>query len=531
MAAAQALGCARLPDSSLRARTGPFRHGVASGDPLSDAVILWTRVTVEANGDPRPAVIWEMSFEPTFERIERQGTALAEIERDHTVKVDATGLAPGATYFYRFRIGEISSPIGRTKTAPLVATNLRFAVASCSSLAHGYFWAYAAIAERADIDAVIHVGDYLYEYGEDEYGDERPSYPTHELRVLGDYRARYAQYRSDVDLQEMHRQHPMIATWDDHEVCDNAHRDMCGEHSADEGSYADRKRAAFRAYSEWMPIRDGADLAKVWRSLRYGNLAEIFMLDTRHWAKAAQAGDQDYATIFGPNRDLLGRDQEAWLYDGLQRSTSQWKLVCQQVMMAALPQYRNTDQWDGYPMARERFLDAIENVDDVVIVSGDIHASFANDIARRPMEPGAYDAATGRGASCVEIVTPSITSPSPSEPDSGVQLERENPWMKWAQLTEHGYVLLDLTRDRAQAAFFYVEDVESRNGQAAEFRAALSTRAGTSCLLPDPAGPAVASSQVIPLAPGPVNPQSASRRVLPETKPIIDVAKFGERIR
>ena len=205
--------------------TGPFRHGVASGDPLPDAVILWTRVTREQEGTGPIEVTWEIAKDATFGAIVGAGTVKTDADRDYTVKIDATGLQPGTTYFYRFRGQGAGSAIGRTRTAPRTASHLRFAVVCCSNLAMGYFHVYAAIAARADIDAVIHLGDYIYEYADGDYGSERPSEPKNEIVTLGDYRARYAQYRSDPDMLEIHRQHPFITTWDDHEVRDNASKD------------------------------------------------------------------------------------------------------------------------------------------------------------------------------------------------------------------------------------------------------------------------------------------------------------------
>jgi alkaline phosphatase D len=467
--------------------TGPFRHGVASGDPLPDAVILWTRVTQEPaeGGEEIPtgpvAVTWEMAKDFTFATLAATGTAIAEAEHDFTVKVDAKGLEAGTTYYYRFRgVGETSA-IGRTKTAPRTATQLRFAVVSCSNYAMGYFHVYASLSERADLDAVIHVGDYIYEYKDGEYGNERRSLPINETVTLADYRARYAQYRTDFDLRELHRQHPFITTWDDHEVADNASKDGAGNHDASEGLYDDRKRAAFRAYAEWMPIRGDLADGKIWRTLRYGNLADLIILDTRHWGKRNQSGDEDPAR-FDDDRQILGLDQEAWFFDQLKTSQAQWKIVCQQVLMSPLPQYLNTDQWDGYPKARDRIYETIEKnaIKDVVVLTGDIHASFANDLARTPTDPATYDPESGKGSLCVELVTPAVTSEPPSKPENPVALLAENPWMKHVNLEQHGFVLLDLDATRAQGSFFYVKDVESRKSQDALFSKGVLTLTGKS---------------------------------------------------
>lgn len=485
LAALWALPLSSCNNNETLKPTGPFRHGVASGDPLPNAVMLWTRVTRDGEGTAPISGTWEIAKDATFGAVVGDGAFTTDVTRDYTVKIDATGLEAGTTYFYRFRgEGEVSA-IGRTRTAPRVASHLRFAVVSCSNLAMGYFHVYASIAQRADIDAVIHLGDYIYEYADGDYGDERKSEPKNELVTLADYRARYAQYRTDPDVLAIHRQHPFITTWDDHEVRDNATKDGTGEHDPADGPYVDRKRAAFQAYGEWMPIRGDLADGKIWRTLRYGDLADLIILDTRHWGKEGQTGDNDPATAL-PTRQILGADQEAWAFEQLRTSAAQWKVVCQQVLMAPLPQYLNTDQWDGYPAARQRFYDAIETnkIKDVVVLSGDIHASFASDLARVPNDPAAYDAATGRGSLAVELVTPAVTSETPSKPSDASQVMRENSWMKHVDLERHGYVLLDLDAARAHAAYLYVKDVESRESQEAVFAKGLQTATGTSFLVP-----------------------------------------------
>ena len=508
------VGCSivREPDALA---TGPFRHGVASGDPLPDAVILWTRATQNGEAAAPVEVTWEIAKDATFSAIVGTGAVTTDAARDFTVKVDATGLEAGTTYYYRFRGLGVTSAIGRTRTAPRTASQLRFAVASCSNYAEGYFHAYRAIAKRADIDAVIHLGDYIYEYADGEYGDERKSVPLNETKSLADYRARYSQYRLDPDLREAHRQHPFITTWDDHEVADNSYKGGSGTTVAE--AHEERRRAAFQAYAEWMPIRGELADGKIWRALRYGDLADLLILDTRHWAKEKQTNSTEM-TRFAADRQILGADQEAWFFDELRASKAQWKLVCQQVLMSPLPQYLNTDQWDGYPAARDRFYDAIEKggVKDVVVLTGDIHASFANDLARRPTEPGGYDPATGKGSLAVEIVTPAITSETPSKP-SAVQVLLENKWVKHVNMERHGFVLLDLDRDRAHAAFHYVKDVESREGQDAEFSKGVATRTGENFLrdaggLPERPQPPVLAPESIALDVGP-------QRTLPAKRP------------
>jgi hypothetical protein len=253
---------------------GIFAHGVASGDPLSDGVILWTRISADVSS-PSSAnleVDWEMSLHPAFESIAFSGATSTDESKGFTIKIDVRGLAAATTYYYRFRFDGEDSPVGRTRTAPVGQVDrLRFALVSCSSLCQGHFHAYRSIAARADLDAVIHVGDYIYEFASGEYGSVRGYEPAHELYTLADYRARYAQYRRDIDLKEVHWQHPFITTWDDHEAANDSWHDGALNHMPDEGSWEERKAVASRAYREWMPFReresDPAPLA-LWRVLR-----------------------------------------------------------------------------------------------------------------------------------------------------------------------------------------------------------------------------------------------------------------------
>lgn len=476
-----------------------FLHGVASGDPLADAVILWTRVT--ASGPVE--VSWEVAADPGFAAPVGGGSLTTDAERDHTVKIDAKGLEAGKTYYYRFRALGETSPIGRTRTAPVTAARLRFAVVSCSNFAHGYFHVYRALSERADLDAVLHLGDYIYEYESDRYGEVRPCEPKHEIVTLADYRLRHAQYKRDPDSQAAHRQHPFICTWDDHESANDAWRGGAENHEAEDGDWQARKAAAARAYEEWMPVRS-IEGGRLWRALRYGDLADLLVLDTRIWGRDEQAKGEKDPSLADDARQLLGADQEAWLFEELRTSKARWKLVCQQVMMAQLPQFLNTDQWDGYPKARERLYDVLEKtpVNDVVVLTGDIHSSWASDLARTPKDPATYDPATGRGSLAVEMVTPAVSSPGFPPQLAGVAegIAKDNPWMKFVDLVRRGFVLVDLDASRAQGAYFHVQDVVTPDPMPATFSAAVATYAGENRLRREDAA-AEARADAPPLAP------------------------------
>jgi alkaline phosphatase D len=505
---AQAVGVAAIAPRVLSgcgsdASSPTFGHGIASGDPLPDGVILWTRVTPKASAPV--SVTWVVATDPELENVAAMGQADTNADRDFTVKVDVRGLTAGQTYYYRFETMEGTSPIGRTRTAPAAGVaRARFGVASCSSFAHGYFHAYRALAERADLDAIIHLGDYIYEYGPNEYGSARRSEPAHEALSLADYRMRHAQYKRDPDLQEAHRQHPFIAVWDDHEVANNASRDGAENHDpATEGAWVDRKAAAMRAYAEWMPIREQAG-GQIWRSLAWGDLADIIVLDTRLWGRV---GGTDQ--LLGPPpppdpaRTLLGEDQAAWLEERIGMSTARWKLVGQQVLVANVfvspGMLFNTDQWHGYPESRTRFLNFIRSsgVRDVVVLTGDIHTSWANELAIDSNDPTMYDPATGAGAIAVELATPGITSPGlPPQFLGAVDAARQhNPHVRWFDLTRQGYMVLDVVPERVQGAWFLYADITQATGAQETFGAAWSVATGATRLVQDsapapaPAGP------------------------------------------
>ncbi|MET0214500.1 MAG: alkaline phosphatase D family protein, partial [Vicinamibacterales bacterium] len=238
-------------------QTGLFRHSVASGDPLTDRVILWTRVTPPAgHSDSRPLEVrWRVASDEKMSSIVARGTAQAAAERDFTVKVDAGSLQPGATYYYAFDSAGEQSPIGRTKTLPdRGAQRLRLGQVSCSNYPTGYFNVYRCLANRPDLDAVVHLGDYIYEFAASRYSDpsiRRSVEPVSEIVTLADYRTRYAYYRNDPDLQAVHHQHPFIVVWDDHELANDAWSGGAGNHNASQGDWKVRQRAAYRAYLEW----------------------------------------------------------------------------------------------------------------------------------------------------------------------------------------------------------------------------------------------------------------------------------------
>jgi alkaline phosphatase D len=465
----------------LEAQARPFRHGVASGDPLADRVVIWTRVTLPALGGGD--VSWIVARDPSLKSAVAQGTERTGADRDYTVKVDVSGLQPATTYYYGFSAAGDQSPVGRTRTAPAGRTDrVRLAVVSCSNLPFGYFNAYGRIADRTDLDAVLHLGDYIYEYRNALYGDGarfgRVPDPDKEIVTIEDYRTRHAQYKLDVDLQEAHSQHPFIVIWDDHELANNAWRNGAENHDPDqgEGEWGGRRDAAVQAFFEWMPIREPRNRRpQIYRTLNFGDLADLIALDTRLVGRDEQAAARDAMELIeAPARSLLGPEQEGWLardLDDSSRSGRRWQLLAQQVMFA--PQSTpgkpsaNTDSWDGYRAARNRVFDMVERsrAPNFVVLTGDVHSSWAYDLPRRPYD--AYDAKTGRGSLGIEIVGTSVTSPSNlgSGPDGEKQLadiRAARPHLHYVDGRYRGYVVVDLTRDRLQADYFAVKTVEER---------------------------------------------------------------------
>lgn len=447
----------------------PFKHGVASGDPLTDRVILWTRITPAAS-EFSVAYRWMVARDPEMADVVNQGDGLTDMNRDFTVKIDADGLRPGTTYYYVFEaLGQLSD-IGRTKTLPIGSVeHLRIAFTSCSNYTRGYFNVYREIARRHDLDVVLHLGDYIYEYADIDHSlnTGRVQQPVNETVTLEDYRQRHACYKTDKDLQDVHRQHPFMVIWDDHEVANNAwgspDKGGADNHSLEEGEWHSRLRGAMKAYMEWMPVREQPHKG-VYRRFQFGDLADLNMLDTRLAGRDQQEDEAEKRDR--PERTLLGYEQETWLYNNLSRAqqgNTVWKLLGQQVMVAQFGLQQtplNHDQWDGYPAARKRLFDHIEqhNVDNVVVLTGDIHSSWALELHRDPFN-------NLDNSLAVELVTPAVTSPGISNRVSAhiaaAGFESVMPHLNFTDLYYRGYVLLDIKRERIQAEWWVVDNIDS----------------------------------------------------------------------
>lgn len=467
--------------------TVAFVHGVASGDPLSDRVILWTRVTPDEEGDI--PVRLTVATDPAMSQPVAVYTTTATAERDYCVKVDADGLQADRWYYYQFSVGSQLSPVGRTRTFPEPSDFIdraRFAVVSCANYPFGFFSVYRAVAEHSDLDFVLHLGDYLYEYGPGEYGDfpERDPLPPQEMVSLSDYRQRHAQYKTDEDLQAVHQQFPMIAVWDDHESTDNSHRDGADNHQPlNEGDWEARKAVSQQAYFEWLPIRprEPGNFSVIYRQFQFGDLIDLTMLDTR-----LEGRDEQLAVPLDParnseDRHLISAAQMDFLLDSLSQSSAQWRFIGQQVMfgqlnIAELPtltedqtQLRsnlaaiNMDQWDGYAADRLKILNHIDDndIDNVVVLTGDIHTSWATEIYRNPTSllGDLFDKPLA-----AEFVTPAVTSPGFPEGAAelaGILIPVVNPHIRYVEAKSRGFILVDVTRERSQAEFYYAQSIES----------------------------------------------------------------------
>lgn len=466
-----------------------FVHGVASGDPTTDRVVIWTRVSGVEGNDP-VAVGWTVAADPELRDVVASGESQADAESDWTVHVDVEGLRPASTWWYAFEARGQRSDTGRTRTAsgPDDAEELRLGVVSCASYAAGFFGVYRRLAER-DVDLVVHLGDYIYET--DAGPAVREHAPSTEPVSLADYRLRHAQYKSDPDLQALHQRLPVAAIWDDHEVAANAwEAGASGHEPAIQGPWPERREAAMRAYLEWMPLRlpDPAQPRRIWRSLPLGANGELILIDTRHDGRDRQIGsylDDPAAALADPDRRIMSAEQESWLADQLRRVDRPWRVVANQVVLSPLTfelpepladlanrlgpvvagKVMNPDQWDGYPAARRRLLDVVgdDAVGDVVVLTGDIHSSWAFDV------PAAGEA--GAAPVAVELVTPSVSSETfativgsdfelVAEGLSGI-VDDQLSHVRWTEIRHHGYLVVSLTPERIQGDWWHVDAVDT----------------------------------------------------------------------
>lgn len=498
-----------------------FTHGVASGDPLSDRVILWTRAE-PSNSDTDESVImsFQVSTDPNFSTVVSQGIAQTKAERDYTVKIDVQGLSPNTIYYYRFLAKDNTSSVGKTRTLPIGdVKQVKFVVVSCSYYSAGYFHVYKEAAQESDVNAVIHLGDYIYEYGPGIYADEdaeamdRVMQPAREILSVADYRQRYAQTRSDADLQSLHAAHPMIAIWDDHEVTNDTWKDGAENHSSNEGEFSERRLSALQAYAEWMPIRPpvNEDINLIQRDFQFGNLVNLCLLDTRLTARDEQLAFENYVDkstgafdgksfaqdLHSPDRTLIGSDQLNNLKINFSKDIT-WQCLGQQILMGKMhlpapivmqkvstenyakiaskaqenPESLTTqelavikapsipynlDAWDGYPAERERLLElAKDNNTNLVVLAGDTHNAWSNELTLGDELVG------------IEFATASVTSPglekyvsTTSEDEAGTTAAIAG--LKYCNLVNRGFMSVTFSKKSVKSEWMFVDSVKSKN--------------------------------------------------------------------
>jgi alkaline phosphatase D len=450
----------------------PFTLGVASGDPAPDGVVLWTRLALDplqggGGMPPREAfpVQWEVAKDERMQRVVQRGTMLAKPAFGHAVHVEVRGLQPWRPYFYRFTLGPHETAIGRTRTAPAAGAmpeRLRFAFASCQRWETGYFTAYDHMVQE-DLDLVIHLGDYIYEYGVEK--TKNPVRPVlgQELSTLDDYRLRYALYRTDPALRAAHERFPFIVTPDDHEV-DNDYANDVPEDDQPRDAFLRRRANAYRAYYEHMPLRASAlpfgPDAQLYRRAPYGTLADFLVLDTRQYRTDQPCGKSRAALCadaLSEDRTILGARQERWLREGLDRSPARWNVIAQQVMLADVDfspgpaRELLMDKWSGYQACSRRVHAFLRErrPSNPIVLTGDIHSNWVLDLKADYREP---DKSETLG---VEFVGTSITSGGDGQeqaPEAIAKLRPENPHVRFYN-NQRGYVSCTVTPDRWQSDY------------------------------------------------------------------------------
>jgi alkaline phosphatase D len=473
-------------DASAAPRFGktPFTLGVASGDPTSDGIVLWTRLAPDP-ADPQSLgraaipVRWRVALDGRMKRVVAHGVALAPAELAHSVHVEVDGLWAGRDYFYQFDVGGEESPIGHFRTAPHpheLARELKFAFVTCQDWASGYYTAYRDMLAN-DLDVVLHLGDYTYEYGigaNTGRGTPPPSGFEAETVDLRTYRLRHTLYKLDSDLQAIHARFPFAVIWDDHEV-QNDYSGLAPEWGVPSPEFTARRAAAYQAYYEHMPIRSWVagnpkKGLRIYRRLNYGRLLEISLLDDRQYRTDNPCGDGESLRCneaLNGTYTMLGREQERWLARGFAQSTAKWNVVAQQLLLAQLehatiqPNWFWNDAWDGYPLARQRLLADVSttHVRNPVFVTGDWHSTFVNDLKLDFKDPSSATIAT-------EFVTPAITSGGDGTPYGPyyAPMIPYNPHIQYYEGDRRGYFVASVTPKRMQVDLRFVTSVESQSG-------------------------------------------------------------------
>ena len=518
-----AIGMTTSIGSSCAKNNYSFDHGVASGDPLDDRVILWTRVSPDKSGPHE--VLLEISNESNFSKIVFSKKLQTSSLSDYTIKHDfkaSKHFESGTVFYFRFKAGNAVSETGKTKTLSNNLLNAKIGIFSCSNFPAGFFNAYQAAADQDNLDLWLHLGDYLYEYPMGGYATnnaemlKRVPEPTHEMITLSDYRQRHSQYKQDQGSKALHRSAPLIAVWDDHEFSNDTWKKGAENHSEDgtEGDFYARRSAAIKAYYEWMPIREQENKRKIFREFKIGKLLHLIMLDTRQFARDKQIQPKNYLDKSGfnqekfyndlnsSNRSLLGSEQLSWIEDVVSKTNAHWTLFGQQVLMTKLrfpdltkmlnsedvPSFlkpylkflglgipSNLDAWDGYPEDRNKLYSSMQKAKKQFIsLAGDTHNSWVSELENIDGEKIG-----------IELGAPSVTSPGITDvlkldeegfTKSIVQINKE---LKWMDPSNRGFLTLDITKDSILAKFHFMKELEKINSEIKSFRSFVISNEGS----------------------------------------------------
>lgn len=459
----------------------PFYHGVASGDPTDSSVIIWTRVTPDYHQSVE--VDWKIFSDSHLKQLAQEGTFVTDSSRDYTVKIDVSGLQPGTFYYYRFSAMGKNSVTGRTKTAPAPGFDqpVSFAFASCSNFSWGYFNVYRMMSEDT-LDAVVHLGDYIYEHEENTYSDtslDRHHIPSHELISLSDYRTRYSQYRLDPDLRRAHQQHPFIVVWDDHEFANNTWKSGAANHQKNEGDWNERFNHARKVYYEWMPVRESKS-EQLYRYFDYGKTARLFMLDTRVEGRDEQIYNEQQF-LADTSRKIISNEQFNWLSENM-NDEHLWNIIGNQVMFSNTKVFFSgshgelyNDGWAAYPGQQKRLMNELVKHANTVIVSGDFHSAFVLPFSW-------YNAQLHKIGFFTEFVVPSISAGNYDE-DMGTDsariyesyYQRANKELRFVDLMRHGYLKLTVGSNGSErfceGRFTLIDGVKSPERSAITYKA------------------------------------------------------------
>jgi alkaline phosphatase D len=452
-----------------------FRHGLASGDPLQDRVVIWTRISSLNYSGKK--VKWQVATDPGFIKIIKSGEQGISALSDYTVKVDVHGLMAGMKYYYRFIYQKSVSPVGRTQTLPkaLNGRDFNIAVVSCNNWEDGFFNSFRFLAQKKEVDLVLHLGDYIYEYATGEYGNPgsgRINEPKNELLTLHDYRTRHAQYRTDANLQVLHLNKPFYVVWDDHDLANDAYADGAKNHQPNEGLWQQRKADAIQAYLEWMPIR-AKNATDICRKFEIGDDISLYLMDERSLARTKQMDDNEVG-FESQDRAIIGNRQYNWLANELKKSKSTWKLIANQVMFSGyavakgfkLPKYN--DWWLGYPYERNKIIKLLteENIGNPIFLTGDHHESFVLALHKEEKFMQ-YTKTYHEKPLAWEFLTPSITSRNGDRKGKEEIVTFENmladaninPHMVFGDIKSHGYFIASINKHTFKSDYFFVDNI------------------------------------------------------------------------